>query len=136
MSNHLLYRITHIDNLKHIFQTGKICTQNHKLSDQNYISIGDNAIINRRKNRQIINDKKISDFVSFYFSYKSPMLYIIQHGFQGIEQRNPEDVVYLFATIEKIVENDYEYCFTDGQANARITIVYNSLNDLDKLDWK
>lgn len=74
--------------------------------------------------------------MSFYFSYKSPMLYIIQHGFQGIEQRNPEDVVYLFATIEKIVENDYEYCFTDGQANARITIVYNSLNDLDKLDWK
>lgn len=105
------------------------------LKDPNYIPIGDSSLINIRKSRIITGNLKLSDFVSFYFCAKAPMLYMIRHGFKDVQQREPEEIVYLVSSIEKIVDEDYLYYFTDGKANASVSKVFDSIKDLDKLDW-
>lgn len=71
-----LYRMTHIENIPHILKYG-ITHPESKFTNQNYIGIGDQSIIETRKDKVLIEDKKIGDFIPFYFAYRTPMLLVI-----------------------------------------------------------
>lgn len=132
-----LYRITHIDNLDFIFQSGKLTCPSHSESDSDYIGIGDSTLIGSRSSKQIDIEPKgnFTDYVSFYFGSRSPMLYSIQKGYNGVTQRNAETIVYLVSTFENIKECKSQYVFSDGHGYHLMSQFFNNEESLEEVDW-
>ena len=126
------FRIVHVDNIPHILSNGIVHKKSHK-ADENYVAIGDASVISTRNDKIIYDNKSISDFIPFYFGPRSPMLYVIQHGFNGVKQYNAEDIVYCVLNLENILRNKLKCCFTDGHAISNLTTVYDG-KDLSKLE--
>ncbi len=133
-----LYRITHIDNLDFILELGKLTCPSHANSDPKYIGIGDPTLIGSRSSKQInINPKgNFTDYVAFYFGARSPMLYEIQNGFNGVTKRNPEEIIYLVTTYKKITEYECQYVFSDGHGYHLMSQFFNDEDSLDEVDWE
>ncbi len=133
--NTWLYRITHRENLPHILHYG-ICNKNHPDANPDFISIGNHGIITTRKDREVKIEGygNVGEYVPFYFSPKSIMLYNILTGY-GVDRIKPEEIIFLITDIEGVINSKQLFFFSDGQANTRISRHYNDLKDLDKVDW-
>lgn len=133
MANQLKYafRLTHIDNIQYILSHGLVRSVS-TLRDENYVSIGDVQVIQIRKDRKY-HGYCLSDYMPFYFGPRSPMLYVIQHGFNGVRKVAPENIVYCVVRIEDIIKNDVGCIFTDGHALSSLTNYYGK-NELAILD--
>ena len=121
MANQLKYvfRLTHIDNIKYIMSKGLVRASS-PLRDENYVSIGDVQVIQVRKDRKY-QGYQLSDFMPFYFGPRSPMLYVIQHGYNGVRKVKPEDIVYCIVRIEDIIKNPcYSFAYPYGKFNEKI----------------
>jgi len=89
LNKQYLFRMTHIENIPHILKHGIT----HRLSinfNKNYIPIGDVSIISTRNNYKLNSGKTIGDYIPFYFSTRTPMLYVIQRGFNGVKVTLPK----------------------------------------------
>jgi len=75
------------------------------------------------------------DYISFYFGVRSPMLYCIKNGYD-VEKRPQSEIIYLISSIEKLVELNCHFIFTDGHSFAAYTQFFNDVQYLDQLDWK
>lgn len=90
------FRITHIANMRHIVQYGLVKNDSpHR--NEHFVNIGDQQIIQLRKTKEI-KGYRISDYIPFYLGPRSPMLYVIQHGYNGVTRIEPEDIVYCIVT--------------------------------------
>lgn len=127
-----LYRMTHIDNIPHILKHG-ITHKNSKNFNPDYKDIGDVNLISRRDEKIVsitngtqneIKRIKIGDFIPFYFGVRMSMLYNIQYGI-NVERVDPEKVVYIVINMNKIIENGYEFYFSDGHAYDGLTTFYD-----------
>lgn len=116
------FRITHIDNIGHIARCG-IVKSDSPLRDDNYVSIGDRSIIDVRRGFRV-NGCRLSEFIPFYFGPRSPMLYVIQHGYNGVERVSPEQIVYCVIRLEDLVNDNIDCIFTDGHALSNLTKCY------------
>ncbi len=136
--NILLYRIIHVDNLRHILDIGKITAPNHPQKDDDYISIGNSTLIESRREREITLPPKgaFNDYVSFYFGPRSPMLYNIWKGFQGVKKRSQEDIIYLVSSYDKIKEIGCRYVYFDGHGYHNLSQIYSDDEGLKEIDWK
>lgn len=105
---------------------------NHR--NPGYVSIGDTQIIDIRK-KYCFNDISISDCIPFYFGPRSPMLYVIQHGYNGVTKHSPEEIIYCVLRLDEIREGNLECCFTNGHALNALTDYFgkDSLKDIDKI---
>jgi len=115
--------MTHIENIPHILKYG-ITHPESEFANRGYIGIGDQTIIETRKDKVLIDDMKIGDFIPFYFAYRTPMLYVIQNGFNGLDKILPSNIVYCVTSIEKIIESKNDYLFTDGHPLNRLTTIH------------
>lgn len=133
MANQLKYafRLTHIDNIQYIMSHGLVRSVS-TLRDENYVPIGDVQVIQIRKDRKY-HGYCLSDYMPFYFGPRSPMLYVIQHGFNGVRKVAPENIIYCVVRIEDIIKNNINCIFTDGHALSSLTNYY-SKNELAILD--
>ena len=77
--------------------------------------------------------KKIGDFIPFYFGPRSPMLYVIQHGYNGVRRIEAGKIVYCVIRIEDIIRDNIECYFSDGHVLNGLTQVFYG-NLLDKVD--
>jgi len=121
-----LYHLTHKDNLENILRYG---LQSHNLAHQNNLINVDisNRIVNtRRKRRDPIYNRTIHDYVPLYFNPKNPMLYCKRYI--------QSNIIILCLYNGLIFERNT--LFTDGNAASDKTIFYNSINQLDKLNWE
>lgn len=134
----LLYRITHINNLDYIFNSGKLTCPNHPQKDTNYISIGDSSLIQSRSNMQINFPPygSFNQYISFYFGPRSPMLYNIWKGYQGVVQRSQEEIIYIVTTYEKIKKIGNPFVYFDGHGFNHLSKCYNDDSGLKKIDFK
>ncbi len=132
-----LYRITHLNNLDYILKTGILTCPNHPSADPDYINIGDTTLIKSRKSRDIMIEPKgtFSDYVAFYFGKRSPMLYNIQKGFQGVKKRDPQEIVYFVSTFSLIKKAGNRFVFTDGHAYHFMSQFFNTEEQLGEVDW-
>lgn len=132
-----LYRITHIDNLDFILKSGKLTCPSHTDSDPNYIGIGDTTLIGSRSSKLIDIEPKgnFTDYIAFYFGARSPMLYAIQKGFNGVTKRNPREIVYLVSDFENIKVKNCRYVFTDGHGYHSMSQFFNDEDGLEEVDW-
>jgi hypothetical protein len=131
------YRITHIQNLRHILDKG-IVAKNHPAASTDYLQIGNPEIIDVRSVMPVKLEGygNIGDYVAFYFTPKSMMLYNIITGFRAplVPKRNREEILVIRCIIERLATGS-SWFFTDGQGNDAVTNHFNDLKDLDKLDW-
>lgn len=141
IENIYLYRMTHIGNIPHILSNG-IVHKTSPLADPNYISIGDQSLIDCRSHKTIYVDNQyiiLGDYIPFYFGVRMPMLYVIQQGGNFVAQaRHPHEIVYVVVSLQKILQENYTYFFSDGHATDSLTEFYSAqnINSLPTLiDW-
>lgn len=125
------FRMTHIDNIPHILQCGIVRSTSPKRS-VSYIGIGDSKVISARKSK-IVNNISIYDCIPFYFGPRSPMLYVIQNGFNGVEKTPADRIVYCVVRLDVIIRDKIDCLFCDGHALNGLTKFYTS-EDLPNLD--
>ena len=127
------FRITHIENIPHIIKYG-ITTYASPNNNPNYVSIGDAQIIDIRKD-WTFKDIGIQECIPFYFGPRSPMLYVIQHGYNGVTRQNAEKIIYCVLRLDDIMESDLDCFFTNGHALSALTDFFgkDSLKDINKI---
>ena len=71
-----------------------------------------------------VDDRRISDYIPFYFGPRSPMLYVIQHGYNGVQRVEPWNIVYCVIRLDDVVNNNIDCVFTNGHALSKITTFF------------
>ena len=116
--------MVHIDNVPHILANG-ITQRNSVSANPNYMPIGDGDIIQTRNARHIYYHSNgveyaghicIGDYIPFYFGYRTPMLYVIQNGYNGVPVQPAENIIYVVCSVQNIIDNNLPFYFTDGHA--------------------
>lgn len=133
-----LFRITHIDNLPFILKNGLHCS-NSEIKDADFKPIGFKTLIENRNKRSVPIKPfgNLSDYIPFYFWYRMPMLFVIhKKNDPEVYLTNNKDIIYLVSNFEKLNENNCNFIFTDRHAQLEYANFYNSLDDLNKLNWK
>jgi len=129
------FRLVHIDNIPHILEHGLVRSDSPN-ANPNYVPIGDQLVIEKRKNKLLDTSswKKIGDFIPFYFGPRSPMLYVIQHGYNGVRRIEAEKIVYCVIRIDDIIRDNIECYFSDGHVLSGLTQVFQGslLNRVDE----
>lgn len=130
-----VYRIIPVQNLVHILKNGLYC-KNAGNTDPDYVAIGSQEVISRRDNVKVkcYDNTVVNDYVPFYFSVRTPMLFNIHTG-RGVPPFPQEEIIYLCFKLADLATENFQWCFTNGNAATAITKFFNRLDDLDQLDW-
>ncbi|GAB3897587.1 type II toxin-antitoxin system toxin DNA ADP-ribosyl transferase DarT [Spirosoma agri] len=130
-----IHRIVHEQNLLNILREGML-SRRAVTTTTNYVFIGDSELTEFRDKWPVgLPDcGNLGDYVPFYFGPLSPMLLSIKTGFR-VPQRPQEEIIYLCCKVESIVEANLPFVFTDGHATDKLTGFYQSLDDLEQVDW-
>jgi hypothetical protein len=132
----LIFRIVHRDNVEWILDNGIHC-RNSPVFDPKYVNIGNPELIDKRNGRSVSGPLKgtLSDFVPFYFTPYSPMLYNIKTGYGGIKKRSNDEIVILVSSLHKLSKKGVPFIFTDRHAYLEAANFYSDLSDLTEIDW-
>lgn len=134
----LIFRVTHVANLPWILQHGLVC-QSSAIRDPNFKRIGNADVIDKRRTCSvpISPGGTLADYVSFYFTPLSVMLYNIVTGYGEIERIPRSEIVILASSLHDVAKNDVPFVFTDRHALLRTARFSNALSELGALvDWK
>lgn len=107
--------MTHIENIPHILENG-ITHSSSSNANPDFVPIGDTSLITRRSEHSLNNGRRIGDYIPFYFGCRMPMLYVIQNGLNMVAPTPAENIVYCISSVQKIINEDLEFVFTDGHA--------------------
>lgn len=127
----------HIRNLPFILETGEIRCASHPNADSAYTPIGDATLIQSRSHKTIPKAPGggFQDYVSFYFGVRTPMLYVIQRGFNEVNQLPQGEIIYLVTTVQNVLDYTHKFVFFDGHAYEILSQCFNSVNELNNVDW-
>ena len=130
-----VYRIIAIENLSTDLKKG-LFSKNSAKPNPNRVTIGSKEIITSRDERIVkcFPETVVNDYVPFYFSVRTPMLYNIITGL-GVPKRPQKEIIYLCCQLADLANDEFQWCFTNANAAERITKFYNELRHLDKVDW-
>jgi hypothetical protein len=78
----------------------------------------------------------LSDYVPFYFTPFSMMMYNIKTGYGGITKRENKEIVIFVSSIHRWLELGLKFVFTNQHAYPPDTDFYNDADGLKKVDWK
>lgn len=132
----VVFRIIPIQNLEYILKDGLHC-KNAGKKDEGFVTIGSKEIITERDKRIVkcYPDTVVNDYVPFYFSVRTPMLYNIITG-HGVPASPQKDIIYLCCKLSELATENFQWCFTDGNAAKRISKFSNDINEIGHLDWR
>ena len=140
-----IYHIAHVDNLASIIADGALCSDALRIAEtKNHTNIGMTTIKQRRLGLPIRchPGTVVGDFVPFYFCPRSVMLYILHRG------NHPEisytagqrPIVHLQADLGAVVAwaeaNGRRWAFSTSNAGAYYAEFFNTLDRLDRIDWR
>jgi ssDNA thymidine ADP-ribosyltransferase, DarT len=131
----LIFRIMHKDNISQVLSDGCHCA--NKASGKKYVVIGNQELIDRRKHRDVPCDPggTLSDYVPFYFTPYTPMLYNIITGYNGFPKKPKDEIVILVSSLHLLKEKQIKFVFTDRHAYLRTAQFSNDLADLNRITW-
>lgn len=132
----LIWRVTHRQNLPWILANGLHAASSPARS-ANWVTIGNEDLITRRAGRQveIAPGGTLNDYVPFYFTPFSPMMYNIHTGRGGVRQVPNADIVILVSSMPKLAELRLPFVFTDRHAYTPMARYFNDLAALQQIDW-
>jgi len=135
-----IYHITHIQNLSTIINDGGLhCDKVIAANKLNVRGIAHKHIKERRDRRKVpvCVGGTLSDYVPFYFAPRSPMLFAIHKGNVEGYTGGQGEVLHLVSNAEAVAKaSGLPFCFTEGHAEMGFSDFFESLNDLEKVDWK
>ena len=131
----LIFRIVHRDNLPWILDHG-LHASNSEISDPNYRNIGNVDLIGKRNHRKVRvgHGGTLSDYVPFYFTPFSIMMYNIHTGYNVPHLPN-EEILILVSSLVRIAELQIPFVFTDQHAYPAMANYFTDLGDLGEIDW-
>lgn len=134
-ANAYIWRIVHRQNVPWILDHGLVCA-NREERDPGFVQIGNADLISRRAHRAvpIAPGGTLSDYVPFYFTPFSPMMYNIYTGRTVGQQRN-EDICMLVSTLPVLQRLGTPFVFTDRHAYTQLARFFSDLASLDQIDW-
>ena len=105
--------------------------------DPDFVAIGNPDLIDKRRERALPPQfgGTLGDYVPFYFTPFSVMMYNIHTGYNGITRRQNEDIIVLVSSLSKLAEQNVKYVFTDRHAFLRAARFSDNPNELDRIDW-
>lgn len=133
-----IFHITHIENLSSILQSGKIWCDTERAKNQFLTKGIAHENIKAKRARRIVPNclgGTLADYVPFYFAPRSPMLCAIYNNRVKDYQGGQEAIIHLVSKIEKVIQRNLPFTFTDGHAEMQVSQFYNDLADMDKIDW-
>ena len=133
----LIFRIVHVANVPWILEHDGLYCRNAPEQDPNYVNIGNTELIDRRARRQVPIPPRgtLSDYVSFYFTPFSIMMFNIKTGYGGITKRENRDIVIFVSSIHRLRGLGLPFVFTNQHAYPVDTDFYNRVEDLGRIDW-
>ncbi len=137
LSKIYLFRMTHIENILHILQHG-ITHVSSLNANATYVSIGDVSLIRNRNAFVMPNKKTLGEYIPFYFGVRMPMLYVIQNGYNGVQETTTENIVYCVSSVQQILNHHLPFIFTNGHAVDALTdfFVENDIARIETIiDW-
>jgi len=134
--NGFIFRIAHIANVPWILDHGLHC-RNSPERDPNYVEIGNPELIEKRTHRAvpIPPGGALSDYIPFYFTPHSPMLYNIKTGYQGITRRPMAEIVIMVSALPALAAQKIPFVFTDRHAYLQTASFFSDLALLDRIPW-
>jgi hypothetical protein len=131
----LIFRIVHRDNLDLVLQTGCHC-RNSVEAKTGYAEIGNLELIAKRAQRTVPCGPggTLSDYVPFYFTPFTPMLYNIKTGY-GAPQKPLEDIVILVSSLRRLQKQKIPFVFSDRHAYLKTAQFSDDLDELDRIIW-
>lgn len=131
-----IFRITHVKNVPWILKHGLHC-KSSKTADPNFVPIGMADLIAKRATHTvpIKPGGSLGDYVPFYFTPKSIMMYNIKTGHGNVIKRDNSEVVVMVSSLHKLKDMAVPFIFTNGHAYMNETDYFDDLSDLDKIDW-
>jgi len=131
----LIFRIVHKDNVDQVLRSGCHCrTTMAALSG--YVEIGNQELIQKRTQRVVPCGPggTLSDYVPFYFTPYTPMLYNIKTGY-GVPQKPMQDIVILVSSLRILRKKEVPFVFSDRHAYLRTAQFSDDLDDLGLIIW-
>lgn len=134
----LVFRLTHIDNLEYILNRQAIEARNHSPEKVSFRSIGNNEVIRKRSAKQVPvpPNGTLDDYVPFYFTPYSMMLYNIHTGYGENTQVANEDLVFFVGSLHTLKKNGIPFVFTDRHALMIHANYYSGTEHLGRVDWR
>jgi hypothetical protein len=132
-----IFRITHRDNIPWIVQNGLRC-RNSNVVDPNFVAIGNPELIDKRRMQMVPCPPggHLSDYVPFYFTPHSVMMFQIKTGYNGIRHRSNDEIAIIVSSLRKLRERNIPFLFTDRHASLRAVEYFSDLEELARLDWE
>ena len=133
----LMFRIVHVANVPWILEHGMHCRAS-AVQDPDYINIGNASLIDKRSRRvvPIAPGGTLSNYVPFYFTPFSIMMYNIHTGHGGITKRANKDIVIFVSSIHRLRELGLPCLFTNQHAYPPDTDFYSDVANLKEIDWR
>jgi hypothetical protein len=131
-----LFRITHRDNVPHLLAHGTHC-RNSPVQNSAYVEIGHPEIIDRRRARevQVPPGGTLADYVPFYFTPCTPMLYNIVTGYHGLTQRARSEIAVLVTSMDRLEAVGARVVVADRNATLGHAVLRPGRELLGELPW-
>ena len=124
--------MTHIENIPHILQNG-ITHTTSEYANPDFVPIGDSSLITTRNKFILNNGTRLGEYIPFYFGVRTPMLYVVQNGFNLVAPTSAENIVYCVSSVQKIIDLQLDFVFTDGHAVDGFSSQY-TVADIQNID--
>ena len=124
--------MTHIENIPHILQNG-ITHTTSEYANPDFVPIGDGSLITTRNKFILNNGTRLGEYIPFYFGVRTPMLYVVQNGFNLVAPTSAENIVYCVSSVQKIIDLQLDFVFTDGHAVDGFSSQY-TVPDIQNID--
>ena len=131
----LIFRVTHIDNVPWILANGLHCSTS-EVQDPHFVAIGNPDLIQKRTIKQVPVGPggTLDDYVPFYFTPCSPMLYNVRTG-HGVTRQTPEKLAFLVVSLRSLAAHNVPFVFSDRHAYMALASFWTTLDALDGLGW-
>ena len=133
----LIFRVTHIENVAWILDHGLHCKASD-LQDPNFVSIGNPDLIQKRRSQRVPTGPgdTLDNYIPFYFTPCSMMLYNLRTGWNDMIRRTPSELVFFVTSLRSLHAHGVPFVFTDRHAFMHLAKFLTSLDDLDDLPWE
>jgi hypothetical protein len=132
----LIFRIAHRDNLLWTLDHG-LHARNGEICDPNYRNIGNVDLIGKRSRRTVPVPPggTLSDYVPFYFTPFSIMMFNIKTGYGGVKKLPNDQIVIFVSSLHHVASKGVPFVFTNQHAYPQMAEYFTDLAQLDRVDW-
>lgn len=131
----LIFRLIHRDNLRWLLRNGMYCYSD-PAADPSYRPIGNPDLTRKRENRKVPvgNGGNLCDYIAFYFTPSSLMLYCIVTG-HGVDRLPKDELLILVSSLNNLRTSSVDFLFTDKHAYSRLAEFFDDVDSLNRIDW-